>query len=56
MNIKELAEMAAAADGVAEPKVAKVEAQVRTGVMFPLPDWVDTPVEHPDPRQGKKPE
>ena len=54
MTIDDLAELAAKSGKLTDPKVLKVEPQVRTGVMFPLPDWMDTVKEAPDPRQQDK--
>ena len=38
-TIKELAEQVVATGDVPDPQLVKVETQVRTGLMFPLPSW-----------------
>ena len=41
MDIKELANQAGKSGSVPDPELVKVEIQVRTGTMYPLPDWMD---------------
>ena len=40
-TIKDLAEQILAIGDVPDPQLIKVETQVRTGLMFPLPTWLD---------------
>ena len=41
MDIKELAEQVGQTGHVADPELVKVDIQVRTGMMFPLPSWIE---------------
>ena len=54
MTVKDIAELATQSGKLTEPELVKVAPQVRTGVMFPLPDWFEAPKDGPDPRRGEK--
>ena len=53
-TIKDIVDLAVQGGAFTGPKVTKMEPQVRTGIMFPLPDWLNSPEQDPlraKPRQ-----
>ena len=55
MDIKALAEQVGKSGAVPDPELVKVEIQVRTGTMYPVPSWIDPadqgPVHQPAPKK-----
>ena len=49
MDVKALAEQAGKSGSVPDPELVKVEIQVRTGTMFPLPSWHGRRLRKPQP-------
>ena len=53
-SIDDLANELTKTGDVPNPKLVTVETQVRTGLMFPLPDWIGSSEDVVDAEPGKK--